>query len=927
MVRNMSKVTAARFRVDVRRWLYVLALANIAGACGGTRTAEPVDLFSRAVTTTITISGRVMFPGTSPMSGVTVTLSGTRSAVQTTAGGGIYAFSGLPTGSYSVRATRSGFSFVPDVVNLNGQTTDVVVNITGQALPGGWAPSRFFGQPALTQTGVNQVVPNRVFHPTGLLIDRMPAPTPSRLWVFDSGNNRLLGFRNTGRCVGGPTPNAACTEHSGCGGGGSCSSDLNRNADVILGQPSGTDQSSCNRDNTRRMPADRGSLCLIPYPFQVSPLEGPRGGQIATDSAHNLYVVDLFNNRVLRYDDPFSRDAQPDRVWGQANFDSRDCNRGFSGPAADRLCTGEPDHFLFNFYFSGGVDVTPDGSAIWVADLGNHRVLRIPTGGTAANLVLGQPDMTTSNGGCGDPTLSTLCKPNAVRFDAATNRLFVVDGDGENARLLVWNNPTSNGQPASAVWAPPAGSTFFWARGLTLDPTTPGAIWITDTDNSRLLQYINATPVKVLGQPDLSSTGCVGFPGDGPLGPQLCNPHGSIGIDRDGTVYTGDMIDQHIERFRGPQQPPHPDGTAHSPDAYLLNDDSGQGNKIGPAGFDNPGWVLLTPRGMVVSDRRRLLFWTNYATGGGQANGVLGQDNAFTWERQDINHGEDFGALIWDSQRQLLYATNGPFITAWSTQNGLVSAAAPAFQIASPLPLRGGGTIEFVASGIALDQATNSAWISDDRHRIMRILNISQPNRQVDTVIGQPDATSVECNRGGGRELPVATGFCIPTQVTFDRLGNLYVVDGVWEGQGNQRALQFNRTALPAIPAPQVFWPTGGPTPARVYAKRSFTDTQCDPDLINQPCTPRFLSFEPGTNRMVMTVDGCGATCAQFNPLESRAFLYNNPVPAGVVAPTPSGRIPLVFNQAAASSWDDARRLAIIDHTWNRVLLINSPPP
>jgi hypothetical protein len=204
---------------------------------------------------------------------------------------------------------------------------------------------------------------------------------------------------------------------------------------------------------------------------------------------------------------------------------------------------------------------------------------------------------------------------------------------------------------------------------------------------------------------------------------------------------------------------------------------------------------------------------------------------------------------------------------------------------------------------------------------LLRILDVSQPSREVDVVLGQPDLSTTGCNRGGGRFNPVDTGLCIPTQVTFDRLGNLYVVDATWEGNGNQRALEFDRSALPPIPSPQLVWASGGPAPARVYAKNSFSAVTCDPDIVNRPCTPRFLSFEPITNRMVMTVDGYG------NPLQSRAFLYDDPVPPGVTAPEPTGRVPLRFNQAAASSWDGAGRLAILDHTWNRVLLIASPPP
>lgn len=906
------------------------------GACGDGNHGGTVSE-QRAVTSAITISGRIAFAGYPVLGdpvipGVTVTLSGARSAVQTTDANGNYAFTGLPPGSYSVRPTLAGISLAPDVVNLNNQTTDVVERFYATPLPGGWQPSRVFGRVDLTQASLNMVVPNRVFHPGGVLADRMTAPTPSRLWVFDSGNNRILGFRNVGTCVGGPIPGAACTEHSGCGSGGSCAGSLNRNADLVLGQPSTSDRSACNGDNTTRAPAARNTLCLTPYPQIVSLGEGPTGGQMATDAAHNFYVVDSYNNRVLRFDDPFTKDNLPDKVWGQADYTSRECNRGFGAPAADRICTGNLDDI--SGFFAAGVDVTPDGSTLWVADNANNRVLRIPTNGTSANLVLGQPNM-QSSGGC-DGTTATLCGPKAVRFDPATNRLYVADGSGNTARVLVWQSPSTNGQlPSNQLQLqPPAGSGFNSVRGLTLDPATSGAIWVADTDNNRVIQYVNSVPTRVVGQPNLTSTACDDFATDGTLSGLACSPHGSIGIDRDGTVYVGDLDDhQRVDRFRGPQPLPRPDGIGHAADAYLINegnivdDHLGVPNRIGPAGFNGPDYVSLTPLGMIVSDRFRLLFWRNYGASGlngGNADGVLGQSD-FASEDRNVAHGNLFRATALDSVKSLLYAANRNFIVVWSTQNGLQSAAAPAFEIASPLPLRGGGTIDFGANGIAVDSATDSAWITDgDHQRLLRILNMSsQSNRQVDVVLGQPDLATTGCNRGKGRDFPVRNGFCTPDQVTFDRLGNLYVVDASFEGSG--RALEFDRASLPPIPSPQVFWNSNsnGPVPARVYTKADFTtfdNAFCDPDRINQPCTPTSLAFEPGTNRMVMTVD------AFDNPLESRAFIYNNPVPAGVTAPRPSGRIPLNFDQGGSCSWDSSRRLAIMDHNWSRVVLIASPP-
>lgn len=916
---------------------YILALIGASACSSNASHEEGTSQNESAATATIAISGRVAYSGytaasgTGLIPGATVTLSGARSATTATDASGNYSFTGLPAGSYSVKVTMSGVSFLPDVVNLTNQSTDVVERFYGTTNPGAWTPSRVFGQADLTTATTNMVVPNRVFHPGGVLVDRMTAPTASRMWVFDAGNDRILGFKNVGTCVGGPTPGAACTEHSGCGTGGSCAGSLNRNADIVLGQPSTSDRNACNGDVTKRAPASRSSLCLTPFPLQVSLGEGPEGGQMATDSAHNLYVVDPYNNRVLRFDDPFTKDALPDKVWGQADYTSRECNRGFGAPAADRLCTGDLDNLPNSGqgFFSAGVDATADGTAIWVADNANNRVLRIPTIGTAANLVLGQANMTTNNG-C-DGTLATLCNPKAVRFDPTTNRLYVADGLGANSRVLVYQNPTANGQVASYQLVPPAGTSFNSVRGLTLDPTTPGAIWVSDTDNGRVLQYINDTPTRVIGQANFTTTDCwwANFPTDTGLEGSTCSPHGSIGIDRDGSVYVGDLGDhQRVDRFAGPQPLPRTDGWGHGADAYLVNDGNitggmlGVPNHIGPAGLNGPSPVLITPQGLFVADRFRVLLWKNYTASGlngGPADVVLAQKDFNSEDRYYTSHGDTFSALAHDATRNLLYVLEKHYIDVWSTQTALTTGVQPNFVIASPLALRGGGTIDFRANGIVVDPATDTAWLADtDNARIMRILNVSQSTRQVDVVLGQNDINSTTCYRGAGQSSPSRNGFCIPSQITFDRLGNLYVVEAVWESGG--RAVEFDKASLPPIPSPQLFYPTGGPLPARVYTKGSFTTSDCNPDQVNQPCSPISVSFEPNTNRMIMMVDGYD------NPLESRAFIFSNPVPAGVTAPQATSRIPLPFNQGSSSSFDSAGRLAMLDHTWSRVVLITAPP-
>jgi len=59
--------------------------------------------------------------------GVLMTLSGAQSGTTTTGTGGVYAFTGLPNGSYTVTPSLSGYSFSP---------TSLSVNVNGSNVPG-----------------------------------------------------------------------------------------------------------------------------------------------------------------------------------------------------------------------------------------------------------------------------------------------------------------------------------------------------------------------------------------------------------------------------------------------------------------------------------------------------------------------------------------------------------------------------------------------------------------------------------------------------------------------------------------------------------------------------------------------------------------------------------------------------------------------
>ena len=163
------------------------------------------------------------------------------------------------------------------------------------------SPTRIIGQTSLSVTNLN---PNLVegrefFEPIGIAID--PNAGPPALYVSDTGNNRVLGFRSAASFANGA------------------------HADIVIGQP---DFVTTFPEGPRR---STGGISL------TTGLASPTG--LAVDAQGNLYIVDSANNRVLRFPKPFQQSGVllPDLVLGQAGFSSGSPNRGATAPTASSL--------------------------------------------------------------------------------------------------------------------------------------------------------------------------------------------------------------------------------------------------------------------------------------------------------------------------------------------------------------------------------------------------------------------------------------------------------------------------------------------------------------------------------------------------------------------------------------------------------------
>jgi len=321
---------------------------------------------------------------------------------------------------------------------------------------------------------------------------------------------------------------------------------------------------------------------------------------VAYDGA-NLAVADSGWNRVTLYAPPFGSAPAAYRVLGQPDMSSFANNQGGLASAS----TLENPH---------GVALA--GGKVIVSDMSNNRILiwnGIPASdGQAADLVLGQPDMTstTANQGLAAPTASTLNQPAGIYTYG--DMLFVADS--RNARILVWKHLSTltTDQPAdlvlgqadfvSAVAAADAGH-FYDPVSVYYDGTH---VFAGDLAN-RVLVW-NSLPAvpgvfadAVLGEANFSATS------PGPVSPNtVVEP---LGLGGDGTtLFVSSDGENRVLAYtcgggapaahgRGPKASPSPDkaGLALQGKTLLVypNPARGQGTALFRLNADGPAVLRI----------------------------------------------------------------------------------------------------------------------------------------------------------------------------------------------------------------------------------------------------------------------------------------------------------------------------------------------
>jgi sugar lactone lactonase YvrE len=354
--------------------------------------------------------------------------------------------------------------------------------------------------------GANQPGPGRLCAPS----DAAVGPG-GRLFVTDTGNNRVLSWPSAASFTNGEQADLVIGQADFTSG--QCNKGTNQPGPAKLCQPYGIAVDGAGKLYV----ADQDNSRVLQYtpPFTTNMLASKVFGQadftsgqcnkgsnqvgaaklcgsygVGADSAGNLYVGDTSNNRVLQYTPPLATNMQASKVFGQADFTSREANRGRASPSS---------HTLFRPF-----GVAADGSGnLYVADFKNHRSLEYDAplaSGMAAARVFGQGgSFATNTCNKGGVSANSLCFPTDV-VDGGGN-LYAVDED--NNRILEYDTPLTTNTTADQVFG-------------------QGGSFVT----------------KICNNGGVSAN-------------SLCGPYG-VGVDGDGNLYVGDYANHRILGYDAP---------------------------------------------------------------------------------------------------------------------------------------------------------------------------------------------------------------------------------------------------------------------------------------------------------------------------------------------------------------------------------------
>lgn len=442
---------------------------------------------------------------------------------------------------------------------------------------------------------------------------------------------------------------------------------------------------------------------------------------------------------------------------------------------------------------------------IYVADTGNHRVLGWPDArayeiGEPPAVVLGQlgvdRGMPLGTGTTG------LLLPSAMAVDPTNGNLYVADTG--NHRVVRYPDPFNNvgrvepdavyGQTDLSGRAPNGSAdprnSLRSPVGVAVDAL--GNLWVSDSGNHRVLRYPASTLDSrapqadiVLGQRDFTQTGrnrsaaavsTLGF--DVPAG---------LAFDSEGNLLVADSANGRVLRFSPPFSP-------ESAASLVIAMPAGRVNV--PAGIAVSEGRLF----VALPKENRVLVFSPISAGATPVS-VYGQAD---WNGREANAGVSPRAApytLFDVSDVKVDALGNVYVA--DTGNNRVLR----FSNGSRSADRVWGQLDFTSNSVnrvkalglnrpfkvAIDYSREpfALYVSDTgNHRILIWKDAARfrTGDPADDVIGQEDLQTGFVNAGGAGRNPTASSLSSPRGIAVDSNGDLYVAD-----TGNHRVLRFRR--------------------------------------------------------------------------------------------------------------------------------------
>lgn len=369
---------------------------------------------------------------------------------------------------------------------------------------------------------------------------------------------------------------------------------------------------------TRTVGSDYLGLMRIP----ISATEVMTTGQLAITVRNPAPGGGLSQPTLLTVYEPQAADALPDTLLGQRGFTTND------GPFAPTKAN--------TLFGPTGIVIDPQSGRVFVADMGNARVLSWPnrearTNGGSADLVFGKPDFETYF--YDKPPGLNLTMPAGLALDSQGN-LYV--SDAQDNYVVAYRQPFTNGMPADLV---------FGGVDNPLDLLVDRAdnLYIADTFHHRVILYEkplaggDTIPDKVFGQVDLNTTEANA---GGAISANTLHYPSGLAMDSAGNLYVADSNNHRVLLFFAPLAG---DTTADLVFGQQGDFATGMVNKGGVSAMslNYPMGLAIDDKGALYvadSDNHRILRFDDPLHTDQIADLVYGQGGSFT--QNQPNHGQ-----------------------------------------------------------------------------------------------------------------------------------------------------------------------------------------------------------------------------------------------------------------------------------------------